>query len=197
METGSGDAVPWTDTSMPLTSSERVCQAHSPYVTQQRPTSKGLSRRLPSPLPPPPSPLFTLMPVVSVSPLATHPPRYRHCPLAFAVNLMEDGMQNSCPSLRKCSMRPCPMLNRLGWQVRVQCCFTSTETIRTIRDGEPRTATLTFTQHLGSDGLQFVSVLLYDQRDHIKDYLGREAQDSHLDFHTAPELRWMASKHGA
>ena len=30
----------------------------------------------------------------------------------------------------------------------VQCCFTSTETIRTIRDGESRTATSTFTQLL-------------------------------------------------
>ena len=29
--------------------------------------------------------------------------------------------------------------------VRVQCCFTSTETIRLIRDGKPRTATSTFT----------------------------------------------------
>ena len=34
-------------------------------------------------------------------------------------------------------------------QVQVQCCFTSTETIRTTRDGEPRTAT--FTQLLSSD----------------------------------------------
>ena len=33
----------------------------------------------------------------------------------------------------------------------VHCCFTSTETIRTIRDGEPRTATSTFTQLLSSD----------------------------------------------
>ena len=32
----------------------------------------------------------------------------------------------------------------------VQCCFTSTETVRTIRDGEPRTATWIFTQLLGS-----------------------------------------------
>ena len=31
------------------------------------------------------------------------------------------------------------------------CCFTSTETIRTIRDGEPRTATSTFTQLLSSE----------------------------------------------
>ena len=32
----------------------------------------------------------------------------------------------------------------------VQCCFTSTETIRLIRDGDPRTATSTFTQLLSS-----------------------------------------------
>ena len=30
--------------------------------------------------------------------------------------------------------------------VQVQCCFASTETIRTIKDGEPRTATSTFTR---------------------------------------------------
>ena len=35
--------------------------------------------------------------------------------------------------------------------VRVQCCFTSTETIRTVRDGVPRTATSTFTQLLSSE----------------------------------------------
>ena len=35
--------------------------------------------------------------------------------------------------------------------VQVQCCFTSTETVPTIRDGEPRTATSTFTQLLNSD----------------------------------------------
>ena len=33
----------------------------------------------------------------------------------------------------------------------VQCCFTYTETIRTVRDGEPRTSTSTFTQLLSSD----------------------------------------------
>ena len=33
----------------------------------------------------------------------------------------------------------------------VPCCFTSTETIRLIKDGEPRTATSTFTQLLSSD----------------------------------------------
>ena len=34
----------------------------------------------------------------------------------------------------------------------VQCCFTSTETIRTIREEEPRSATSTFTQLLSSAG---------------------------------------------
>ena len=33
---------------------------------------------------------------------------------------------------------------RYNLDVQVQCCFTSTETIRTIRDGGPRTATSTF-----------------------------------------------------
>ena len=35
--------------------------------------------------------------------------------------------------------------------VRVQCCFRSTETVQTIRDGEPRMATSTFTQILSSE----------------------------------------------
>ena len=34
--------------------------------------------------------------------------------------------------------------------VQVQCCFTSTETIRTIKDGEPRTAASISTQLLTS-----------------------------------------------
>ena len=51
--------------------------------------------------------------------------------------------------------RHCRLTNRLvllsaGSDIRakvafVQCCFTSTETVRTIRDGEPRTFTSTFT----------------------------------------------------
>ena len=35
----------------------------------------------------------------------------------------------------------------------VQCCFTSTETVRLIRSGNPRTATSIFTQLLNSDPL--------------------------------------------
>ena len=39
--------------------------------------------------------------------------------------------------------------NRKGFS-SVQRCFTSTETVRTIRDGDPRTATLIFSQLLSS-----------------------------------------------
>ena len=68
------------------------------------------------------------------------------------------------------------------WPI-VQCCFTSTETVGTIRDEEPKTSTSAFTQLLS-----FVtSMLLYVHRDH-KDYQGGGAQDVHLDFHTAPGL---------
>ena len=47
--------------------------------------------------------------------------------------------------------------------IQAQCCFTSTETIRTIRDGVPRMATSTFTQLLSS-GPSNVEVLLYVHR---------------------------------
>ena len=50
----------------------------------------------------------------------------------------------------------------LGLLRLLQCCFTSTETVRTIRDREPRTSTSTFTQLLSS----VTSVLLYIHRDH-------------------------------
>ena len=38
----------------------------------------------------------------------------------------------------------------IAFQVPVQRCFTSTETVQTVRDEEPRTATSTFTQLLSS-----------------------------------------------
>ena len=41
----------------------------------------------------------------------------------------------------------------------VQCCFKSTETVRIIRDGEPRAATSTFTQLLNSECLSSSSVV--------------------------------------
>ena len=43
-----------------------------------------------------------------------------------------------------------PFRKGLCQLVQVQCFFTSTETTRTISDGEPRTATSTFTQLLSS-----------------------------------------------
>ena len=48
--------------------------------------------------------------------------------------------------------------------VQVQRCFTSTEAVRIIMDGEPGTATSTFTQLLSSDGAEFTEVALRPQR---------------------------------
>ena len=73
-------------------------------------------------------------------------------------------------------------------EVQVQGCFTATETTRTIRAGEPRTATSTFIQLLSSAYLFSSPMLLYVDRDD-KDRQGWRAQDVHLDFHTAPELQ--------
>ena len=42
---------------------------------------------------------------------------------------------------------------RVVVQVHVQCCFTSAVTVRTIKDGEPSTATSTFAQLLSSERL--------------------------------------------
>ena len=53
-----------------------------------------------------------------------------------------------------------------GADVQVQCCFSSTETLRTIRDGEPRTATSTSTQVLSSDQPCSSRALLYVHTDH-------------------------------
>ena len=60
-----------------------------------------------------------------------------------------------------------------------------TETIRLIRDRQPKTAASTFTQLLSSEGLS--SVFLYVHRNN-KAYQGLAAQNGSLDFHTAPEL---------
>ena len=58
---------------------------------------------------------------------------------------------------------------------RVECWYTSTETVGTITDGEPRTDTSTFTQPLSSDTC--CSMLLYAHRDR-KDHWGLGAQGS-------------------
>ena len=53
--------------------------------------------------------------------------------------------------------RKTPYLSSIEGRVltnsQVQCCLKSTETVRTVRDGEPRTATSTLTQLLSSDKL--------------------------------------------
>ena len=48
---------------------------------------------------------------------------------------------------------PCPVVLFRHVPHFFKCCFTSTETIRTTRDGEPRTATSTFTQLRSSNAL--------------------------------------------
>ena len=49
-------------------------------------------------------------------------------------------------------------------QVQIQCCFKSTETVGTIRDGEPRTSTSTFTQLLSSDAFDSVQCSVFKVR---------------------------------
>ena len=69
----------------------------------------------------------------------------------------------------------------------VQCCFTSTETVGTIRDGEPRATASSFTQLLSSvSSANSSSMLLNVHRDRT-DYLGRGAQDVRLFFRTPPQ----------
>ena len=69
----------------------------------------------------------------------------------------------------------------------------STQTVTTIRDGEPRTATsvLLYVHRDHNDykvePRTATSVLLYVHRDH-NDYKGRGVQDGNLDFHTALKL---------
>ena len=60
-----------------------------------------------------------------------------------------------------------PRLSHSSWAptyLKVRCCFPPTETTRTFTDGEPRTATSTFTQLLSSD-LPPSSMLLSVHRD--------------------------------
>ena len=69
-------------------------------------------------------------------------------------------------------------------RIKVQCYFTSTETMGTIRDVEPRTATSTFTQLSLCESV--FSVPLRPQRPW--GLLGTWSQPGHLDFHTATKL---------
>ena len=60
------------------------------------------------------------------------------------------------------------------------------QTIRTIRDLEPRMATSVFTQLLGSHDPHVQCCFM--SKETIRTATDREAQDAHLDFRTAPEL---------
>ena len=86
-----------------------------------------------------------------------------------------DSVQCCLVSTQTFSTERPPRLSHSTWAlsvscVQAQCCFTSTETTRTISDRAPRMSTSTFTQHLSSEcELCSSSVLLYIHRDH-KDY---------------------------
>ena len=65
--------------------------------------------------------------------------------------------------------------------------FTTTETVGTIRDREPRMSPSTFTQLLSFDSSPFFfSIALHPQT--VGTVRDGGSQDVHLDFHTAPEL---------
>ena len=55
---------------------------------------------------------------------------------------------------------------------QVHCCFTSTETIRTIRDREPSTDTSTFTQVLSSTGVSVLSCVWGRTAGHSLQFVG-------------------------
>ena len=66
------------------------------------------------------------------------------------------SLQNSALSDKRCVTTNTQTFRTVltaSVQVQIQCCFTPTETIMTIRDGEPRTATSTFSQLLSSDSV--------------------------------------------
>ena len=66
--------------------------------------------------------------------------------------------------------------------VQVQCCFTSTETIRTIRDGD---------RHLDFDTapeFRLLDIIVQVQCCFTSTETIKTTRDGHLDFHTAPEL---------
>ena len=62
----------------------------------------------------------------------------------------------------------------------VQCCFTSTETVGTIRDREPRTATSTLTQLLSSDDSYIHSSLLLNVHRNRRDGEPRTATSTFI-----------------
>ena len=121
-----------------------------------------------SPSPPPPTQTHTTPPLVSVTPgysLAALTAARRNCSLPdsealkFKFNvalrlqrpygLLGTGSPGRPPRLSHSS---CALI--FLHRSFVQCCFTSTETMRSIRDGMPRTATSTLTKLLSSEDLR-------------------------------------------
>ena len=77
---------------------------------------------------------------------------------------------------------------RTLWLFRTAVKRTSCGVMKLLRTGwGPNSLTFIVVLTVSSIFTGRSSVLLYAHRDH-KDYLGRGAEDDHLDFHTAPEL---------
>ena len=71
--------------------------------------------------------------------------------------------------------------------LHLQCCFTSTEAVRTINDGEPRTATSTFTQ-LPNSEWPVVFRCCSPSTETVMTIKDAGCPGRPLDFHTAPEI---------
>ena len=69
----------------------------------------------------------------------------------------------------------------------LRCCLTSTETLRTIRDREPRTATSTFTQLLGSENSQFIVPCCFTSTETVR--ATRDSEPRTSTSITTPELK--------
>ena len=102
--------------------------------------------------------------------------------------------------------KDCSLLLPLSASVNspVQCCLTSAETIRTIRDGDPRTATSAETLRTIRDGDPRTAMSAEtirtirdgDPRTAMSAETIRTIRDGHLDFYTAPELRIHLAQRG-
>ena len=74
----------------------------------------------------------------------------------------------------------------MGFSISFESCFTSTETVQTVRDGEPRTATSTFTQLLSS-ATQRIQCS-FTSTETVRTIRGGEPRTTTSTFRTAPEL---------
>ena len=72
-----------------------------------------------------------------------------HCALALPLILFSPKGRLDNISRGRLT-RGLPSLHQARHSFQFQCCFTSSETVRTVSDGEPRTSTSAFTQLLSS-----------------------------------------------